>query len=74
MKLPINKGPNTYRNYQIITLVQLGWVSPDPFVEEKYMLYVWKLLNLEKDNPVRTVRVSQFIDLMYETEYPRSGA
>ncbi len=32
------------------------------------MLWIWKLLNLDNDNPVRSVITSRMIHFMHETE------
>ncbi len=50
------------------TLAQLGWVSLESFVKRKCMLWIWKLLNLDNNNPVRSVTTSRMIHFKHETE------
>ncbi len=51
------------------TLAQLGWESLESFVKRKCMLWIWKLLNLDNDNPVRSVTASIMIHFKLETEF-----
>ncbi len=50
------------------TLAQLGWVSVESFVERKCILWIWNLLNLDNDNPVRSVTTSRMNHFKHETE------
>ncbi len=50
------------------TLSQLCWVSLESFVERKCMLWIWKLLNLDNDNPIRSVTASRMIHFKHKTK------
>ncbi len=50
------------------TLSQVGLVALESFVERKCMLWMWKLLSLDINNPVSGVTVCRMIHFKHETK------
>ncbi len=44
------------------------YISLESFVERKCMLWIWKLLNLDNDNPVRSITTSRMNNFKHEIE------